>query len=117
MRSSPCLSAGATAQAQDGGRIVGRVSAVEGRSLPGIQITVSGTARGALTDTAGRFAIASVPAGPHSVLARGIGFASGTATVTVVAGQTATVTLSLTPTAAQLDPIVTVGYGTRIAAW
>ena len=33
--------------AQAGGRIVGRVSAADGRALPGIQVTVTGTTRGA----------------------------------------------------------------------
>ena len=38
-------------------------------------ITVTGTTRGAVSDTAGRFTIADVPAGAHNVQARGIGFA------------------------------------------
>ncbi len=37
--------AGTAARAQTDGRVVGRVSTVDGRSLPGIQITVSGSTR------------------------------------------------------------------------
>ena len=93
------LTATATARAQTGGTIAGKVSAVDGRALPGIQVSVSGLARGATTDTAGRFTIANVPAGTHTVQARGIGIRSRPTTVTVVAGQTATATFTLTPTA------------------
>lgn len=108
------ITTAAAAHAQGGGRVVGRVtSSADGRSLPGIQITVTGTARGAVSDTGGRFTIANVPPGTHSVLARGIGYSSGTATVTVVAGQTATVSFSLETAPAQLNPIVVTGYGTQ----
>ena len=65
------------------------------------------------SDTAGRFVVTGVPVGPHTVLARGIGFASANATVTVVAGEAVSVTLTLNPTAAQLNPVVVVGYGTE----
>ena len=72
------------------------MTASEGRSLPGIQVTVSGTTRNAVSDTAGRFTVTDVPVGSHTVLARGIGFTSAQSTVNVVAGQAVTVALSLT---------------------
>jgi TonB-linked SusC/RagA family outer membrane protein len=103
----------ATAHAQANGRIVGRVSADDGRPIPGIQITVNGTSRGAASDTAGRFNIGGVPAGSYTVLARGIGFASSTKPVTVTANQAATVDFRLATAPAQLNPIVVVGYGTE----
>jgi TonB-dependent starch-binding outer membrane protein SusC len=103
----------ATAHAQANGRIVGRVSAEDGRPIPGIQITVTGTSRGAASDTAGRFTIGGVPAGNYTVLARGIGFASSSKPVTVTASQSATVDFTLTTAPAQLNPIVVVGYGTE----
>ncbi len=68
-------------------------------------------ARGAVTDSAGRFTVSNVLPGPHTVQARGMGFKLGTAPVTVVAGQTASVTVTLTPTALELNPVVVVGYG------
>ncbi len=101
----------AVATAQTGGRITGKVSAVEGRPLLGINISVSGMNRGAVSDTAGMFTIAGVPAGTHTVQARGIGYASSTTTVSVVDGQTASVALSLTQTATTLTPMVVTGYG------
>src|SRR5947208_10594707 len=89
------FAAAPTASAQTGGTVAGRVSAPDGRPLPGIQIIVSAMARGAATDSAGRFTVANVAPGAHTVQARGIGFSVGTASVTVVAGQTAAVTLTL----------------------
>ncbi|HTE47694.1 MAG TPA: TonB-dependent receptor [Gemmatimonadaceae bacterium] len=102
----------ATAQAQTG-RIAGRVNADDGRALSGIQITVTGTSRGAVSDTAGRFTITAVPTGTHDVLARGIGYASTTKSVTVSADQAATITFTLASAPAALNPVVVVGYGTQ----
>src|ERR1043165_7002295 len=78
----------ATAQAQQVGRIVGRVNAAEGLYLPGIQVTVVGTTRGAVSDTAGRFTISDVPAGPQVIRATRLGYAPASQPVTVPAGQT-----------------------------
>ena len=105
------FSAAATAAAQSGGTVAGRVSAPDGRPLPGIQITISAMARGAVTDSAGRFSVANVQPGPHTIQARGIGFTLGNASVTVVSGQSASVTITLTRTALELNPVVVVGYG------
>jgi TonB-linked SusC/RagA family outer membrane protein len=102
----------AAALAQTGGRIVGTVSAAEGgRPLSGIQVTVSGTTRGAVSDSAGRFSIANVPPGSYTVQARGIGFASANLPASVAAGGVTTANFNLVATAAQLTPVVVVGYG------
>ncbi|HEX8942509.1 MAG TPA: SusC/RagA family TonB-linked outer membrane protein [Gemmatimonadaceae bacterium] len=101
----------AAAQAQAGGRIVGRVSADGGRALAGIQVRVTGTTLGTVTDSSGQYSIRGVPAGTHSVLARGIGYASSTKPATVAAGQTVTVDFTLSTAAALLNPIVVTGYG------
>src|SRR5215475_6171052 len=86
----------ATAQAQAGGRITGTVTSADGgRPIPLVQVTVTGTARGALTDSAGRFTITGVPAGTQTVLARSIGWAQGTKEVPVAAGQSVTVNFAL----------------------
>ena len=102
----------AAAQAQTGGRIVGTVSSAEGaRPLPGIQIAVMGTTRGAVSDSSGRFTINNLPAGSYTLQARGIGFASANLPVNVTAGGVTTANLNLVATAAQLTPVVVVGYG------
>jgi TonB-linked SusC/RagA family outer membrane protein len=84
-----------------------------GRSLAGIQVTVTGTTLGAVSDSAGQYTIRNVPAGSHNVLARGMGYGSSTKPVTVAAGQSVTVDFTLSTAAAQLNPVVVVGYGTQ----
>ena len=107
------LTSAATAQAQGGGgRITGRVSSAEGgQSIPGVQITVTGTSRGAISDTAGRYTITDVPAGSQTVLARRLGWAQGELVVAVNAGGTTTANFTLTVAPTQLNPLVVVGYG------
>src|SRR5215510_11993339 len=107
------FTAGAAAQAQQVGRIAGRVTAAEGQYLPGIQIFVVGSTRGAVSDSAGRFTITDVPVGQQTVRATRLGFKPATQAVTVAAGETATVNLQMTPAAIQLDGVVTVGYGSQ----
>ena len=102
------------ALAQGGGRITGRVTSAEGgRSLQGVTVVVEGVNRAAITDTAGRYSLADVPAGVHRVTARRLGLASGTQQVTVAAGQAATADFTLASSAVQLEGVVTVGYGTQ----
>ena len=103
----------AVAQTQQGGRITGRVMAAEGLYVPSAQVTVTGTTRGAVSDSAGRFTITDVPAGSQVVRATRLGYAPATQTVVVRSGETATVTLQLTATAVQLNGVVTVGYGSQ----
>src|SRR5262245_16539457 len=92
----PALFAVQVAQAQTTtGRVVGRATA-DGRPVPGVQIAVRGTARGAIADTTGSFTINGVPAGVRTVVARRIGYAEMTSTVTVVAGEDVTVNFTLT---------------------
>src|SRR5262245_2787332 len=101
------------AQAQEVGRIAGRVMVAEGQYVPRAQVTIVGTTRGALSDSAGRFTISDVPVGSHVVRATSLGYAPSSQTVTVTAGQTVSVELQLTSTAVQLEGIVTVGYGSQ----
>lgn len=105
------FAASTVAFAQSGGRIAGRVTTADGRSLPGIQLTVTGTALGAVSDTAGRYLIRAVPEGSRTVVARGIGFTSESKPATVPAGQTVSLDFILTSSPLQLSPIVTTGYG------
>lgn len=96
--------------AQATGTIRGRVAeAGSQRGLSGVQIVVPGTARRALTDAAGQFTLSGVPAGATRVRAELIGFSGGERTVTVAAGQTATVEFQLSQSAVSLDAIVVTG--------
>jgi len=96
------------------GRVSGRVTAAEdGRPIPGASVSVIGTNRGAVTDTAGRYRIADVPSGSRQIRARLLGFTGVTQTVEVPAGDSITVDFQLTAAALQLEDVVVVGYGTQ----
>ena len=101
----------ATAQAQAGGRITGRVTATEGnRPIPNVQVVLVGTARGAVTDTGGRYTIVDAPTGTHTVATRALGWGQRSTTVTVTAGGTATADFTLESAPAALNPVVVTGY-------
>jgi TonB-linked SusC/RagA family outer membrane protein len=76
-------------------------------------VSIAGTARGALTRTDGRYLITGVPAGQHRVRATLVGYGTAEETVTLAAGQTATVDFQLTDRAVELEEVVAVGYGVQ----
>jgi iron complex outermembrane receptor protein len=60
------FAAASTALAQSGGIVTGRVTSADGAApIPGATVILLGTTRGAVTDTAGRFRLAGLPAGEH----------------------------------------------------
>ncbi|HEX9936249.1 MAG TPA: carboxypeptidase regulatory-like domain-containing protein, partial [Longimicrobium sp.] len=82
-----------------------------GRPLSDVVITVNGTARRAVTDAAGRFTLTAVPTGARTVTASRPGY-TGTANVSVAAGQQADVTIRMRAGGVALQGVVAVGYGT-----
>ena len=84
---------------QGTGTISGAIEDESGAVLPGVTVTVtdtgSGTTRTAVSDGEGRYTIGGLPAGSYEV--RGVlpGFSSDAAAVTVAAGGSATVDMSL----------------------
>ena len=96
--------------AQQTGTVTGEVrDNVTGQPINGVQITVVGTAIGGVSDARGRFAIRGVPTGQQTLEAVYIGFRSEQQTVSVTAGQTATVTFQLGVSAISLDEVVVTG--------
>ncbi len=92
------------------GIITGRVTAkATGQGLSGADVTVDGTQLRAATGLDGRYRIAAVAPGTYTVRARYIGYAPGTASVTVSADQEATADLALERSAQQLNEVVTTG--------
>ncbi|HEU0055040.1 MAG TPA: carboxypeptidase regulatory-like domain-containing protein, partial [Longimicrobium sp.] len=101
------------AAAQGTGTVSGTVvDDATGRPVPNMVVTVTGTARRAATDAAGRFSLPDVPAGQRVVNASRLDY-SGTATVTVATGGTATVQIRARATSVQLQDVVAIGYGTQ----
>ena len=60
--------------APGGGSIAGRVSSTEGGVLPGVNVRLAGTSRGAATDSSGRYRIAGIPAGRWSLTLSIVGY-------------------------------------------
>ena len=103
---------GATPLAAQTGTIVGTVTdAGSARPLEAAQVYVEGAGIGTLTNSSGRFLLVNVPAGEHTVIAELVGYRSASQTITVSAGGTAQVDLTIEQTAIALDEIVITGAG------
>jgi iron complex outermembrane receptor protein len=95
--------------------VIGRVTdATTQQPLSGVTVLVG--EHGALTDANGRYSVGAVSAGTHSLRAVLLGYKDYTQEVTVTAGQTLTVDVSLAQQAVQLAQLVVVGYGTQRAS-
>jgi TonB-linked SusC/RagA family outer membrane protein len=92
--------------AQGTGRVTGRVVDQSQRPLPGAQVVIVGTQRGAMTNDEGTYAINNAPVGPQLVRARLIGYGGGETRVTVVAGEVVNADFTLRQTAVALDEVV-----------
>lgn len=98
--------------AQATGTLVGTVrDAATQRPLEAVQVYIGGTGIGALTNAAGRYLLLNVPAGEHTIVAEIVGYRSGSATVTVGAGQSVVQDFGLQQTAITLDEVVVTGAG------
>ena len=98
------------ASAQSTGAIRGTVVNSETlQPLNGVQVSVPGTGRGALTNARGEFLILNVPSGEHTVRVEMIGYGTAEETVSVQPGATATLELMLHTAAVELDQLVVTG--------
>lgn len=106
------LAAPGWASAQASGTLRGSVvDAATQRPLPRVQVTVQGTARGALSGEDGRFEITAVPAGRHTVRAALPGYASREQAVVMTGGGVASLSFALTAEAVQLEGLVVTALG------
>ena len=80
-----------------------------GNPVPSAQVFVEGLNLGSLSQASGRYAIADVPVGTHTVTVQTLGYRSASATVTVASGQTAEQNFFLSQQALQLDELVVTG--------
>jgi hypothetical protein len=93
----------------DAQQITGRVTTTSGEPLAAVQVFIAGSGIGALTQQNGRFLLLNVPAGTHTISAERIGYRSGTASVTVAAGETVVQDFQLAEQALGLDEIIVTG--------
>ena len=98
-------------QAQQG-TVAGQVTDKSNQQpVAGAQVLIVGTSLQARTSREGRYTIAKVPAGQYQVQLRLIGYATATQSVTVAAGETASLDFVLTPAAVPLDVVVVSATG------
>jgi TonB-dependent SusC/RagA subfamily outer membrane receptor len=106
------VASSAIANAQQTGTITGTVTDSVGRTpVPGAQITIVGTSRGAVTNEQGQYTIRAVPLGNATVNAQRLGFSPQQRRVQVTAGEV-TVNFTMGAVATTLSEVVSVGYGT-----
>jgi outer membrane receptor protein involved in Fe transport len=83
------------------------VDAAQGEPLPGANVSIQGTTTGTSTDLNGRYRIRNLAPGTYDVLVSFVGFQQKTVTgVTVTAGRTTTVDVTLAEQTAQLNEVV-----------
>ena len=93
-----------------GATIAGQVTdANTRRGIVSALVQIEGTSLAANTDQDGRYRIGNVPAGPHTVVARRIGYVPGRQTVTASGGLSNTLDFSLQAAATSLDQVVITG--------
>jgi TonB-dependent SusC/RagA subfamily outer membrane receptor len=99
--------------AQQTAQLTGTVtSRGNGSPLADVQVSVTGTGLGQLTNQDGRFLILNVPVGEQTVTAQLIGYGAGTQTVNVTTGVPVVVDFALSIRAVQLEGMVVTGTAT-----
>lgn len=95
------------AHAQQAGVITGRVTnAATEAPLPGVNVALEGTARGASTDDDGTFRLGAVAPGSYTLVASFVGYERARRAIRVQAGETARLGLQLEATASELSEVV-----------
>ncbi|MDE2698087.1 MAG: carboxypeptidase-like regulatory domain-containing protein, partial [Gemmatimonadota bacterium] len=91
------------------GKVTGVVKDAQGEALPGVNVVVKGTRRGAVTDTDGYFLILAVDPGVHEVEASLVGYRTETIqNVLVQVELTTTVNIVLQEAAVELGELVVI---------
>jgi len=95
------------------GTVRGRITEGSGgRGIPEVQVTITGTRIGALTNQNGEFTLAAVPTGARTVEARRIGYQPVERNITVTTGDNIVGDIALSVSAVNLSEVVVTGTGT-----
>lgn len=106
------LSAMAAAQpARSGVAVFGTVRAADGETLPGVNVYLSGTQRGAATDASGAFRIENVPPGAYRLVASFIGYTTAVREIRVGAQDAGPFAFVLEPSAVESAEAVVTAEG------
>ena len=90
------------------GSVTGRVTDDAGAPAQGASVLLMGTQYGAKVRSDGSYRL-TAPAGRYAITARLIGYSSRTDSVTITAGQTATINFMLGKAATTLEAVTTLG--------
>ncbi|MEO6445482.1 MAG: carboxypeptidase regulatory-like domain-containing protein, partial [Gemmatimonadaceae bacterium] len=92
------------------GSVRGRITdAASGRGLGDVQVIVTDTRIGVVTDANGDFALTAVPTGARSITVRRLGYQPATRAVTVQAGATVTLDVAMQVSAMNLSEVIVTG--------
>ncbi|SDF03964.1 iron complex outermembrane recepter protein [Dyadobacter soli] len=99
------LLASVSAFAQNG-RISGQILSSDGQPAEQVSVGIKGTARGAVSDNQGKFTIERVKPGSYTLLVSFVGLATQEKEVTVAAGETVSVSFTLSESANELQEVI-----------
>jgi len=94
--------------AQQQNKVTGTVTIKNGEPLPGVNVVVTGTTQGTLTDVAGKYSI-EVPQGSKSLRFSFVGIEPQEISI----GTLTQINVTMAESAIGLEEIVVIGYGTR----
>lgn len=97
------------------GQITGRVLTVDNQPAGGVSVEVRGHAFGAVSGADGAFRIDRVKPGQYTLIARFLGLQAQQKPVIILAGETTTVTFTLTESATQLQEVRVSGNVNKFA--
>jgi TonB-linked SusC/RagA family outer membrane protein len=101
--------------AQDTGTIEGTVIGAQGQPLAGVQVSVVGSQRGALTAADGSYRIAGIQAGPREIRVQRVGYRTETQEVIVPAAATVAANFTLQQAVIDLGEVVVTGVAGETA--
>ena len=106
---------GAQDEAGPRGVVQGRAHEPDGTPIADVGVRIEGTRLGAITDAAGRFRIAGVPAGERTLVGERLGYAEARTRVRVEAGATTAAELTLLPAPIEVAGVTVIGTPEELA--
>lgn len=91
------------------GTVTGTVTDTDGDPLPGVQVVDAALQRGTTTDADGRYRIDELPVGDHTLEFRFVGYQTAVRTVTLDAGETVTLDVTLKTQVLETDGVIVTG--------
>jgi iron complex outermembrane receptor protein/hemoglobin/transferrin/lactoferrin receptor protein len=93
----------------DRGSVTGTVTTADGTPIPGVQVVDPALQRGTTTDAEGTYRIDRLPTGEHTIEFRYVGYQTAVRTVTLSAGETETIDVSLKTRVLETDGVTVTG--------